>query len=50
MGASALLGLWKDFDFSANALQANILSNKMHCKLEPCKPIYVHFSSMSCPS
>jgi len=50
MGARALLGLWKDFDFSANALQANIFSNKMHCKLEPCKPIYVHFSSMSCPS
>jgi len=22
MGAGALLGLWKDFDFSANALQA----------------------------
>jgi hypothetical protein len=50
MGARALLGLWKDFDFSANAFQANILPNKMHCKLEPCKPICVHFSSVSCTS
>jgi hypothetical protein len=39
MGARALLGPWKDFDFSANALEANILSKKMHCKLEPCKPM-----------
>jgi hypothetical protein len=38
---------WKDCALRANVLYANVLLNKMRCKLEPYKPNYVHLYPMS---